>query len=65
MKVITLTADQVTKINELSATRRAASAAAGVANKAYSDYVSSLVGGPLAPMTRAELADDGKTLVVG
>ena len=65
MKVITLTADQKTKLAALAADRRATAGAAGIAQKAFTDYVATLAGGPISSLTRAEVSDDGNSLVVG
>lgn len=65
MKVISLTTEQATRITTLRNAAKSAAQAAGAANKAVSDYLASLVGGPLGPLTRAEVSEDGKSLVVG
>jgi hypothetical protein len=65
MKVITLTADQKTKLATLTADMRTSAAAAGAANKAYKDYVATITGLSFNPASRAEVSDDGNSLVIG
>ena len=64
MKVIALTSEQQMQLAALAAAMRSTAQSAGIAAKAYRDAVSSLAGAPVG-LQRAELTDDGKSLVVG
>jgi hypothetical protein len=65
MKVIALTTEQKSQLATLSAAQRTAAQSAGAANKAYRDYVLSIVGPQMNALQRIELTDDGNSLVVG
>lgn len=65
MKVIALTAAQETQLAALRAAAVTATRASGEANKAYQDAIKAIAGPGMNPVQRAQITDDGKSLVIG
>lgn len=62
-KVVPLTTEQATQIATLKAAQVQTSTAAGIAGKAFQDYIKTLTGN--IGIARVQISDDGKNLIIG